>query len=489
MKDTEKNGETIVGQAHRKNMGRDELNLAEFPLATLADKVPPDCKTLVFGDRIWDRSQRKHIARRLTIAASDKYGLPTALDDDVILGLVQLSKAADFADRCVRFSRYQLIRLLGWRDEGKSYSRLETSLKRWLGVTLYYENAWWDKSRKKWVDAHFHLLDNLVLYRGPRRNTPAGAGGKEATLSAFTWNEVVFHSFQAGYLKQLDMELYRALHRRTAKRMYRFLDKRFHFSNHVRFDLRRFACEHVGLSRKYDAAQLKRRLHPAIEELEQAGYLEPLPASDRFCRMRRGEWQVTFLRTSRARSRNHANRQPTMVEKQLIDRGVTATAAARLAREYPRDVIETKIDVFDTLRKRGDKRVSRNPAGYLVKSIRDDYSTPAGIKENAGRQAVPRAGGRNGSGASLVRLEAASKSPSTQEEEQVHDYLLHLSPGERSQLERESLNVASRIAADGLQRATKSGNQGMVAHYRQAIVHQYVRSRLHGQSPKAQHET
>lgn len=214
-------------------MGRDELNLAEFPLATLADKAPRGCKTLTFGDRIWDRSQRKHVARRLTITASDKYGLPTALDDDVILGLVQLSKAADFTDRCVRFSRYQLIRLLGWGDEGKSYSRLETSLKRWLGVTLYYENAWWDRSRKKWVDAHFHLLDNLVLYRRPGRMTRAGLGSKEATLSAFTWNDIVFRSFQDGYLKQLDVELYRRLHRRTAKRMYRFLDKRFHFSNQI----------------------------------------------------------------------------------------------------------------------------------------------------------------------------------------------------------------------------------------------------------------
>ena len=34
-----------------------EMNLAEFPLATLADRVPPDSKTLVFEDRVWDRGQ------------------------------------------------------------------------------------------------------------------------------------------------------------------------------------------------------------------------------------------------------------------------------------------------------------------------------------------------------------------------------------------------------------------------------------------------
>jgi hypothetical protein len=41
------------------------------------------------------------------------------------------------------------------------------------------------------------------------------------------------------------------------------LDKRFHFANELRFDLMSFAFEHVGLSRNYDAAQLKRRLGPA----------------------------------------------------------------------------------------------------------------------------------------------------------------------------------------------------------------------------------
>jgi hypothetical protein len=134
--------ETLLAAAHLTTMGRDEMNLAEFPLATLADRAPRGCKTLVFEDCIWDRGQAQQLVRRLTIAASDKYGLPTAVDDEVILGLVQVSKAAGFAQRRVRFSRYQLIRILGWRDEGRSYRRLEHSLKRWLGVTLYYENAW-----------------------------------------------------------------------------------------------------------------------------------------------------------------------------------------------------------------------------------------------------------------------------------------------------------------------------------------------------------
>ena len=47
--------ETRGPKTHLNGMGRDEMNLAEFPLAMLADRVPHGCKTLVFEDRIWDQ--------------------------------------------------------------------------------------------------------------------------------------------------------------------------------------------------------------------------------------------------------------------------------------------------------------------------------------------------------------------------------------------------------------------------------------------------
>jgi len=261
---------TGVLASHLNFMGRDALNLVEFPLATLADRAPKGCKTLVFEDRIRDRSRGERVTRRLTISGSDRYGLPTALDDEVIVGLLQLTKADNFRSRRVRFNRYGLLRVLGWRDEGRSYARLEKSLQRWPGVTLYYENAWWDKGRRQWLNVSFHLLDEVVL-RGRSKPCGRAAGGDEnVAASYFTWNEIVFRSFQAGCLKQLDLDFYRSLKLPTSKRLYRFLDKRFHFSNQLDFDLGVLAREHVGLSRNYDAAQLRRRLTPAIEELEEA---------------------------------------------------------------------------------------------------------------------------------------------------------------------------------------------------------------------------
>jgi len=48
-------------------LGKDELNLAEFPLCSIADRVEPGQKTLRFEDRIWDESRGELITRKLTI--------------------------------------------------------------------------------------------------------------------------------------------------------------------------------------------------------------------------------------------------------------------------------------------------------------------------------------------------------------------------------------------------------------------------------------
>ena len=162
---------------------KDELNLAEFPIAALADRVPDGQLSLVFEDQIEQRDGPP-IVRRLTITGTHKHGLPTALDDEVMVGLIQLTKRRNnFTDQRVSFSRYELIDLLGWPQSGQSYQRIEEALNRWVGVVLMYENAWWDNAAKSWVDENFHVLDNVTLYDRERRRAPRGrTNGPEAVV-------------------------------------------------------------------------------------------------------------------------------------------------------------------------------------------------------------------------------------------------------------------------------------------------------------------
>jgi hypothetical protein len=454
----EQNGENVPAL---ESGWKDELNLAEFPIAALTDRVPDGQLTLVFEDKL-ERRDSAPIVRRLTIMGTPKHGLPTSLDDEVLVGLIQLTKRrSNFTDPRVTFSRYELIELLGWPQSGHSYRRIEEALHRWVGVVLMYENAWWDNAAKSWVDENFHILDNVTLYDRERRKTgrsskggtarksrKVGAEGDPLPLSSFKWNEVILRSFQSGNLKQLDHEFYLGLHLPTTKRMFRFLDKRFYRRTQLEFDLRTLACEHIGMSRSYAPTELKRRLKPALEELEGHGFLEPLAPEERYSRVARGSWRILLIRGQAAQGEPApAAGAPDLVEA-LRTRGVSARAAADLIAAHPPARVRTKIEVFDWLVKNQDKRIGKNPAGYLVASIRSDYQDPGDFAEAGAKSRAAKAEGEAAASDRKRRRRAKDED----EQARACEATLRERWGQLSDAQREAIVAAVKAENPGIGR-------------------------------------
>jgi Replication initiator protein A len=351
-----------------RRVGRDEMNLAEFPIALLTDYPPEGVKMPVFEDR----------HGKLTVVGSEDRGLPTAPDSDVIVGLIQLTKLRNnFTDPTVEFSRYELLKLLGWPDQKQYYQRLKESLRRWVGVTLHYDGCWWDNRRKRRVSASFHILDEVVL---PDEDDPGVA-------SSFTWGRKFFKSCRDNNLKRLDLEAYFSLKSAIAKQLYRFLDKRFYLRPEWTFDLPELAHEHVGMSRNYTAAKLKEKLRPALEELEGIGFLEPMSAGARYAKTGRGAWNIRLVRQLPPPAEaKPPEPEPTGPERELVERGVTRGVAAELARDFAEDRIRRQVEVVDWLRETKPQRV-KDLGAYLVEAIRGDYAAPAGFEGRAARAA------------------------------------------------------------------------------------------------------
>ena len=330
--------------------GRDEMNFAEFPLGTMTERVDPTAKTLVFQDEIFDKSQNMPVKRTLTITSSDAHGLPTSVDDEVLLGLIQLSKLNKFQSRKVYFSRYQLLKLLRWPFSGQSYARIDQALNRWIGVTLYYDNAWRDKTVNKWVSEKFHVLDNVKVYQEKTPNPSKDDSDRDPEIGAsyFIWNETVFRSFEHGNIKALDYDFVLGLQSTIGRRLYRFLDKRFYHTARYEISLKTLACEHVGLSRNTALGDLKRKLGIAIEELERKGFLKLLSKDQRFRKIRPGEWMVIFEKGVSAT--NHSSlpapmpcEEPTSIEQKLIACGIKPQKAKELAGKFDASFIDQQI--------------------------------------------------------------------------------------------------------------------------------------------------
>jgi len=427
---------------------RDEMNIAEFPIAVLGDRAPAGTKTLEFQDTIWNPHTNKHVTRKLVVQGTDRQGLPTAKDDEVLLGLIQLTRLKNnLTDRKVQFSRYELLRLLGWSDKGGNYHRLDEALHRWASVYLSYEKAWWDNRRKSWVDEGFHILERITLYE--QEKSPRHHDQDLLPFSSFTWNEVLFRSFQDGYLKALNLDFFQSLESSVAKRMYRFLDKHFYHRSRLDYELRDFAFEHIGLSRDYHTGKIKEKLSAAIEELESKGFLEPLPPKERYLRISRGSWRVIFLKKPSRAESTAADASEKSLEKELSGRGVTAATAAELVAAFPAEHIIAKLAVFDWMTEEKDKRLSQNPAGYLVASIRDDYAAPQGFESKAERDRKRKlTDERQQSVKQQEQAERQKEQQRTAKKNHIKRILEELNPEARAELERQAIAAAAPDLAD-----------------------------------------
>lgn len=416
--------------------GTDELNLAEFPLTHLGSPTDRKLTTLEFHDQVFDERSQQPVARSLLVTGSPTFGLPGPTDADVLLSLVHLTAVRHgFRQKQVEFTRYELIRFLGWDPGGASYRRLDESLQRWTTVTLHYKQAWWDRSVQRWKNQSFHILDSLSLH---------GRGDHcEDRLSRLSWSDPVLHSCQSGNLKKLDLSLYFRLKRPISRQLFRFLDKRFYHRSSLEFPLRNLACEHIGLSRSHDAYGLKRKLQPALEELEQSGFLQPAGSDQRYRKLSPGHWNIVLTRqTERPQT---APEQPLI--HQLTQRGITAAVARQLTTAFSASHIHEKMTWHDQLRQAGDRRLERNPAGFLKRAIEQNYQVPAGeqpsrsrsIPNSADTRRTPQTASQSCTAASNPKSASTPERASDARHQAARRYWESLTSVEQSRLEQQLL--------------------------------------------------
>ncbi len=454
--------------------GRDELNLAEFPIASLTRQIDPNVKTIHSTDTIWDNSTKSYIERKVTVTASDKFGLPNPIDEEVVLGLIQLSRLQGFRTHEVWFTRYQLIKILGWPANTYSYKRIKESLFRWKGVTLFYENAWREKDSNTWKSTAFSIIDNVEIWEA---NKP-GVYAKEGRCY-FKWNDVVFDSFQAGNLKSLDFGIYRKLNLPTAKRLFRFLDKRFYNRTTLEFELEPFLYKKLGFSKNYkDITQLKRSVLPAIQELEKVGFIEAVEPEDRFTKVKGSTWSIHFTKAKTPKA--SAPETITLEEyndnlaSALIGHGVTSRQAKMTVKKFPEEYILSKIQELEFILTDPTAVIPENPAGWLMRSIHENWKEPKGFKTEAQKEAerLQQEKIKEEKAARKRRKEAeerervqAEENSFKEKQKRVQLYIDSLSPADQEELRKEAI-------------ASLPGSETWISSMREALISTYAANKL-----------
>jgi len=327
------------------------------------------------------------------------------------------------------------------------------------------------------VSRCFNILDDVMILHGDAIEAEKRARPDDPNAGKcwFTWSEPVFESFVHGNVKRIDAALYRRLKSGIAKRLFRFLDKRLYKWATEEFKLESLAFERIGISRKCHTGEIKRLLRPAILELEENGYLKPLPDCERFIKEARGLWKVTFTRAQRRKGEF-----PVFIDETaqaLVDRGVRQNVATRLVQQFPKDFILARIRLLDWLCARCDKRVSKSRPGFLVSSILREFPLPEDFEKVDA-----------GSNASSLNVEAVSVTQRVKQQDLIEerendfrqrrtDFLNALSPESQLQLEEDALKTCNKFLLEQYRKNKERGGQLFEAA-RETILDQEIKKRF-----------
>jgi len=445
--------------------GVDELNFAEFPICLFSSNpvhVAASGKTIEFQDEIPNpATPGTPITRTVTVTGTDKYGLPTALDDWVILGLFQMAKLQDFPER-LNFTRYHLLKLLGWGTNSRDYRKLTECLRRIQGVQFTFEKAWWDGKAGSWVSRTFNLYQDLEIYEDENSTTRPKPNVRQATFSfacsSFVWSEFLHSNFLNRAVKGLNFHFVKSLSKPTAKRLFRYLDKHFYNRNRLDFDLHEFAVAHMGLRPGQKVGDIKRTLLGAISELEDCSYIKPLPPGERFPKVKRGRYRIV-LEKGKFEPAQHEEKLDSAVShharrvaQALQNRGVSDGESLRVASAFSETLIRHHIDVFDWEANQGKE--FPNPGGYLRTRITENYTDPPGFIPRAERERLDQEKKEQVERKRQKREQQKAADETAEEErtQRIAAFWNSLSPDARKAAEAEAISSADRSQREWMKR-------------------------------------
>ena len=374
-------GEPRTEPGKRDHIGRDEMNLAEFPIALLTHRANLQ-KLTIHKERQITLPDGRTLQQEWIVTGTPEYGLPQPCDEDILLGLLKISSDHGFVSPKVEFSQRALLSLIRWSSQAWSHERLAQALARLKTTSILAKNSFWDKQRRQYQTLHFGIIDSYQLvdrYNWQRDNT----------LNWARFSDEFFSSIQGGYIKPLALDIYFSLNSSVSKRLFRYLDKKRYRKECYEINIAQLAAVHVGMSLtkcRYPS-WIKQKLDPAHRELQECGFLKSVT----YQHDREGHWKACYT-FGEARLAPEQPLLPGIIDpnlkmvQELSERGVTEKVARELVEMHPRDVIEKQIDIFDYLRE-NDARSLRNPAAFLVHSIRDQWSLhPPGYVPRAERE-------------------------------------------------------------------------------------------------------
>lgn len=243
--------------------GHDELNVARLALISAQSRVPPTYTS-------WQRTYTSG-ERTVTVTCKALTGevVPHGIDNDVMVAIINLYiEDGAGEDGTIRTTLHRLLQAAGLAATAHYYREVKQSLRRLQSTSYQIVQGWWVKGRERHIDATFNYLWKVTTIKEGQDDAGSGI---EIRLP-----DEIAQSIREGYLKPLNLGLYRELSSPPVRAVYRVLDalrwETGKAQDQVTVNLLEWGERLSIYSSEPD--KIRRVLQPAHQELQEKGVLQ-----------------------------------------------------------------------------------------------------------------------------------------------------------------------------------------------------------------------
>ena len=243
-----------------------EINLEGWPL--FSRQRTPEEGAIEIRQTI-NTNDGRRLNQLWRATASHDFSLPGPFDEDVFVGVMALVKRRGGMpeDGKIRFSLYELIKVLKKKKRAGFHDKVRKSLDRIASTIYYSENAFYVAETESLETYRF----TLWTVHFSRATSSDGRAAEHHTLK---FDDIIVRSYNAGYLKLLDTELYFTLEKPLAKALYKLVDQRRRGAMSWTVNVRELR-DLLAMSKSYKApSRIWEVLVPAHKALRQEKFLE-----------------------------------------------------------------------------------------------------------------------------------------------------------------------------------------------------------------------
>jgi hypothetical protein len=387
---------------------RSEVNFLVLPFFALWDKEAKRKKRTEYKTSVTRNGKRLEIS--WIVSSNAEFGYPGPFDRAVHKAVEQIISDLPLPihNPIAIGSLYSFCGRMGINKLGGSqYRKIKEALTRIVATTIISRGAFYSKEKDGWIEDVFHLYDRIV-FKGEKLLNGNMADTNYLFLSSWYLDNV-----NANYVKPVDWTYYKSLKTPVAQRLYELLGVKFYGLLMKRGKAISYKystiCDLLPITRQKYLSDAKKLLDPAHSKLKDTSFLEDWDWEETGIK-EDNDWLIRYYPGEKAKReikkfdlgeqlelelpsyrQKEANDNTTElpvealnIAEQLIQRGITQITVNGLVKDYAISQIQDQIMVFDWLVENKSSLVQKNPAGFLRKSIEENYHPP---KEYVGIQA------------------------------------------------------------------------------------------------------